>query len=121
AEVSKLNHIQTEILTIDVSDSAAVHDVKLHPYDVINIRQRPGYVSQRTIFLEGMVLNPGRYTLRMSGEKISDVIKRAGGFRPNADTSALLIRRLIKKNQSQDERERVFSKLMNTSRDTIPD
>jgi protein involved in polysaccharide export with SLBB domain len=121
ADIAAANYVQTEILNIDLSDSVAVNDVKLHPFDVINIRQRPGFSSQRTIFLEGMVRNPGRYTLRMSGEKISDVIKRAGGFRPNADTSALLIRRLSKKSQSKEERERVFSKLLRAQKDSIPD
>ncbi|MEP7141831.1 MAG: SLBB domain-containing protein [Ferruginibacter sp.] len=114
-----LNHLQAEILTIDLSDSAAINDVKLKPYDVINIRQRPGFLSQRTVFLEGMVVNPGRYTLKKSDEKISDVIQRAGRFRPNADTSALLIRRLVKKNQSQEERERVFSKVLKIQEDSI--
>ena len=116
---TRLNHMQTEIIKVDITDNTAMNDVKLRPYDVINIRQRPGFLSQRTIFLEGMVVNPGRYTLKMSGEKISDVIKRAGGFRPNADTSALLIRRLVKKRQTNDERERVFSKLLNIKEDSI--
>lgn len=118
-DLTSLNHIQTEILTIDLSDSAALHDVRLKPYDVVNVRQRPGFFSQRTVLVEGMVVHPGRYTLEMSGEKISDVIVRAGGFRPNADTSALLIRRLTKKSQTNDDRERVFSKLLNINEDSI--
>ena len=118
-DYSKLNHIQTEILTIDLSQSNGSTDVRLHPYDVINIRQRPGFLSQRTVFLEGMIVNPGRYTLKMSNEKIADVLKRAGGFRPNADTSALLIRRLSKKSQTQEERERTFSKLLKIKEDSI--
>lgn len=121
ADVATLNYIQTEILNIDLSDSTSRNDVELRPFDVVNIRQKPGFNTQRTIFLEGMVRNPGRYTLQMSGERISDVLKRAGGFRPNADTSALLIRRLSKKNQSNEDRERVFSKLQRIQRDSIPD
>ena len=118
-DYSKLNHIQTEILTINLSGNAGINDVKLHPYDVINIRQRPGFLLQRTVFLEGMVVNPGRYTLKMSNEKISDVIKRAGGFRPNADSSALLIRRVTKKSQPKEDRERVFAKLLKIKEDSI--
>ncbi|MEO6723442.1 MAG: SLBB domain-containing protein [Ferruginibacter sp.] len=116
---SKTNHVQTDILTIDLSKNAPLYDVILKPYDVINIRQRPGFLSQRIVILEGMVLNPGRYTLQTSNEKISDVIKRAGGFRPNADSSALLIRRPTKRQQSPDERQRVFSKLLNIKEDSI--
>ena len=117
--LSQLNHIQTEILTIDLSAGSTTKDVILKPYDVINIRQRPGFMMQRIVYIEGMVVNPGRYTLQMSGERISDVIKRAGGFRPNADTTALIIRRLVKKNQSLEVREGTFSKLLNIKEDSI--
>ncbi len=117
--ISKLNHVQTEIITLDLSDGSNKNDIVLKPYDVINIRQRSGYVSQRIVYLDGMVINPGRYTLQMSGDRISDLMKRAGGFRPNADTSSMIIRRLIKKNQTTQERERIFSKLLNIGEDSI--
>lgn len=119
-DLSEINHPQTEILTVDLSNSgASKRDVILKPFDVINIRQKPGFVPQRTVFLEGMVLNPGRYTLKMSGDRISDVMNRAGGFRPNADTTAIIIRRLVKKSQSLEDRERVFSKLLSIREDSI--
>jgi protein involved in polysaccharide export with SLBB domain len=47
------------------------------------------------------------------------LINRAGGFRPNADTSALIIRRLSKKNQTMEDRERVFSKILKIGKDSI--
>jgi protein involved in polysaccharide export with SLBB domain len=55
----------------------------------------------------------------MSGDKINDIIKRAGGFRANADTTALVIKRVSKKGQSLDEREKVFSKLLNIKSDSL--
>jgi protein involved in polysaccharide export with SLBB domain len=117
--LTKINHIQTEIITVDLSDVNGTNDIVLKPYDVINIRQTSGYTSQRTVFVEGMVINPGRYTLKMSGDRISDVIKRAGGFRANADTTALVIKRLSKKTQSVDDREKIFSKLLNINSDSL--
>ncbi|CAN5495655.1 SLBB domain-containing protein [soil metagenome] len=117
--ISKLNHVQTEILTLNLSDTSNKSDIVLKPYDVINIRQRPNYVSQRIVYLDGMVINPGRYTLQMSGDRISDLMKRAGGFRPNADTTSMIIRRLIKKNETTEERERIFSKLLNIGQDSL--
>jgi protein involved in polysaccharide export with SLBB domain len=117
--LTQINHLQTEIITVDLSDSTVNNDVILKPFDVINIRQKAGYVNQRTVFLEGMVINPGRYTLQMSGDRISDVIKRAGGFRANADTTALVIKRLSKKGMSADDREKVFSKLLNINSDSL--
>jgi protein involved in polysaccharide export with SLBB domain len=117
--LTTLNHIQTEIITIDLSDSETSKDVVLKPYDVINVRQKPEFTKQRTVSVEGMVINPGRYTLQMSGDKISDVLKRAGGFRANADTTALVIKRLSKRSQSPDDRQKIFSKLLNIKPDSI--
>ena len=117
--LTALNHLQTEIITIDISENASSNDIELEPYDAINIKQKAGYSKQRTVFLEGMVISPGRYTLQMSGDKISDVIKRAGGFRANADTTALVIKRLSKKGQTLEEREKVFSKLLNIKSDSL--
>lgn len=117
--LTTLNHVQTEIITVDLSDSLASTDVILKPFDVINIRQKPEFTKQRTVTVEGMVINPGRYTLQMSGDKISDVLQRAGGFRANADTTALVIRRVVKRSQSIDDREKVFSKLLNIKPDSI--
>ena len=117
--LNKLNHLQTEIITVDLSDSSVIKDVPLQPFDVINIRQKSGYTSQRTVYVEGMVINPGRYTLKMSDDRISDVLKRAGGFRANADTTALVIKRPSKKTLTLEEREKVFSKLLNINSDSI--
>ncbi len=117
--LTQLNHIQSEIINVDLSDSSNSKDVILQPFDVINIRQQSGYTNQRTVYIEGMVINPGRYTLKMSGDRISDVLKRAGGFRANADTTALVIKRPSKKGQSLDDREKVFSKLLNINPDSI--
>ncbi len=115
------NHLQTEIIPVDLSDSANAKDMVLKPFDVINIRQRSGYANQRTVFVEGSVLNPGRYTLQMSGDRISDVMKRAGGPRPNADTTAVVIRRVVNKNQSLADREKIFLKLLNLKEDSLND
>lgn len=116
--LTTLNHIQTEIITVSLADGSS-NDIVLKPFDVINIRQKPGFTKQRTVTVEGMVINPGRYTLQMSGDKISDVLQRAGGFRANADTTALVIKRLVKKSQSVNDREKVFSKLLNIKPDSI--
>lgn len=117
--LNTLNHLQTEIISVNLGDSLSNEDIILKPFDVINVRQKPEYAKQRTVTVDGMVINPGRYTLKMSGDKISDIIKRAGGFRANADTTALIIKRLVKRNQTIDDREKVFSKLLNIKEDSL--
>ncbi|MFT3682430.1 MAG: SLBB domain-containing protein [Ferruginibacter sp.] len=118
-KLTQLNHVQTEIITVDLSDSSRNTDVELKPFDVVTVRQQSGYTNQRTVSVEGMVINPGRYTLRMSGDKISDIIKRAGGFTANADTTAIVIKRIVKRTQSAEERKKVFSKLLNIDQDSL--
>ncbi len=117
-KLTQLNHVQSEIIKVDLLSDAQA-DVILKPFDVINIRQQAGYSKQRTVTVEGMVINPGKYTLKMSGDKISDIIKRAGGFTANADTTAIVIKRVVKKLQSEEERKNVFSKLLNIDKDSI--
>lgn len=118
-DITKANHLQTEIINVNIYTDSVMKEVQLKPYDVINIRQLPGFTYKRTVFVEGMVKNPGRYTLKMSGDKISDIIKRAGGFRANADTSAVVIKRVSKKIQTEEERQQVFSKLLNIKKDSL--
>jgi protein involved in polysaccharide export with SLBB domain len=117
--LKQLDHQQTEIITINLADAMNGPDVILKPFDVINVRQKPEYAKQRTVLVEGMVTNPGRYTLKMSGDKISDILERAGWFRANADTTALVIKRLSKRSQVVDDREKVFSKLLNIKADSL--
>jgi protein involved in polysaccharide export with SLBB domain len=52
----------------------------LKPFDVISIRGAEGYEIQKLIKIEGEVLYPGFYTMIQKDEKISDLIKRAGGL-----------------------------------------
>ena len=118
-DITKLNHIQTEIIQISPATDEKVRDILLKPYDVINIRQQPGYRSKRTVIVEGMVKIPGRYTLMMNNDRISDLIERAGGFRANADTSAVVIKRLSRKIQSTEDRQKIFQKLLNIRFDTL--
>lgn len=54
--------------------------VSLKPFDLVVVRAREGYESQRNVRIEGEVLYPGVYTIRSKDERISDLIERAGGL-----------------------------------------
>lgn len=118
-EITKVNHIQTKIIQVNSLSDDKARDILLEPYDVINVRQQPGYRGKRTVIVEGMVKTPGRYTLMMNNDRISDLIERAGGFRANADTSAVVIKRLSRKIQSTEDRQKIFQKLLNIRFDTL--
>ncbi|MFI3321242.1 MAG: SLBB domain-containing protein [Rikenellaceae bacterium] len=77
----------------------------LEPFDVVYIRKSPGYSEQRHITILGEVTFQGEYTLTSSGERLSSVIERAGGFTPNAYINGT---RLIRqKTDDEIERERI--------------
>jgi protein involved in polysaccharide export with SLBB domain len=68
-------------------------DVALEPYDNVLILRQPGWEMQRTVSITGQVKFPGRYALRTSSDRISDVLQRAGGLTATAyPTGASFVR-----------------------------
>lgn len=65
----------------------------LEPFDEVAVRTASGYETQRTVRIEGEVLYPGEYTIAHKDERISDLIKRAGGFTPYAYVEGASLRR----------------------------
>jgi polysaccharide biosynthesis/export protein len=62
----------------------AVDDIALVHGDRVFIRRAPGYEAVREIRVTGEVLAPGRYVLTTRGERLADVLHRAGGPTPQA-------------------------------------
>jgi len=61
-----------------------VPDVPLQPYDNVLVLQQPNWELQRIVTLSGEVAFPGPYALRTRGERLADLIQRAGGFTSEA-------------------------------------
>ncbi len=70
------------------------NQVMLEPYDVVIVRNNPGYFVQKTVTVSGEVMYPGQYIIDSTDEKISSLIARAGGLKSTADASAASLRRL---------------------------
>lgn len=75
-----------EVFQVDADKGLTkqVQDFELMPFDLVVVRAATGYETQRTVRIEGEVLYPGLYTIINKDERISDIIKRAGGFTPFA-------------------------------------
>lgn len=67
-------------------------DLKLQPYDVISVRTIPEFRESLSISLMGEVRFPGNYRFKR-GEKLSDVIERAGGLTELAHINAAVFTR----------------------------
>lgn len=59
-------------------------EVPLAPYDVVSILRQPDFELQRTVFITGEVRFPGPYALTRKDERVSDLVRRAGGLLPTA-------------------------------------
>ena len=67
---------------------------RLMPYDEVYVRRSPGFTIPQNVYVEGQVMFAGTYTLARKNERISDVIRKAGGVTDLAYVSgARLLRR----------------------------
>ena len=66
----------SENLKTDTSAST----FELQPFDVVTIKATALFRTQKTIKIEGEVMRPGIYSLETEEDKITDLIKRAGGM-----------------------------------------
>jgi len=54
-------------------------DFELKPYDEIYVKTIPNWNERETVTIKGEVKYPGVYVIQ-KGDRLADVIKRAGGF-----------------------------------------
>ena len=52
----------------------------LKPYDEIYVRKSPGFYKQQNVYVDGEVIFAGTYTLSKKNERVSEIIKKAGGL-----------------------------------------
>jgi polysaccharide export outer membrane protein len=64
-------------LKVDLQKTEAA-DVELAPGDTVRVNQRKEKVKDKSVMIVGEVNNPGTYDL-MPGDKMSDLLRRAGG------------------------------------------
>lgn len=72
----------------------------LKPYDEVYVRTSPGYFKQQNVNVEGEVLYSGTYTLSKKSQRLSEMIKQAGGVTNTAYVKGARLERKI----TQDER-----------------
>ena len=75
----------------------------LLPFDEVYVRKSPGYSEQQNVEVVGNVMFAGTYTLSTKNERLSDVIKKAGGVTDLAYVKGARLERRI----TPDERLRM--------------
>jgi protein involved in polysaccharide export with SLBB domain len=74
----------------------------LEPYDEVFVRRSPAYQPQRNVLVDGEVLFPGHYSLTTKNQRISDLVKAAGGVTEQAYVRGARIERVM----TEDEKFR---------------
>ena len=83
-EVSRLNSsnnslISSEVFYVDIDDLNSESNFELKPFDNIIIRKDPNIEYLKFARIQGEVNYPGQYAISSKKERISDLLKRAGG------------------------------------------
>ncbi len=115
------DHRSSQTVLVDIKDGVLTDpNMTLQPYDVISVLGDAGFRTQRQVKIEGEVLYPGYYTIMREDERISDIIKRAGGLTTYAYTEGASLKRtgMSKLNAAEKkEKERLKKELERDSLD----
>jgi polysaccharide export outer membrane protein len=111
---NKLRPRRTLVRTIKIGEdlllSAEAKEFILQPFDQVFVRANPDFEAARNIVLSGEVKYPGTYTLLSKNEKISSVIKRAGGLTDYAYLAGVKMYREFEVFEEEEKQELNISK-----------
>ena len=99
---------EAQLFTFALKDGLMIDGAKsflLEPFDEIYVRRSPGYREQRNVQVIGEVLYPGVYAKMSVNDRLSDLIKRAGGVTSKAYVKGARLERRL----NQDELLRISS------------
>ena len=111
---NKMNEIFQFALTRDLKLSPTDASFKLQPFDEVYVRRAPGFRVQGTIFITGEVIYAGTYAISDKNERISNVVKRAGGLMPEAFINGATLTRTYKLSAAEIEAKKQMMKMDTT-------
>lgn len=127
----KKNTQIAQVFTINVDAQLKLQGPSfvLKPFDIVSVYSLSGYEKQKTVKIEGEVLYPGSYTIKTKDEKISDLIKRAGGLTASAYIEGGTLKRTndmgldigkgkVNVTELQQERAQRFKQIQKVFKDT---
>lgn len=94
----------------DATNTPGKGEFVLRPYDVVSVLRQPDFEYLGTVSLLGEVRFPGQYAIARKGERLRDVIARAGGLTKDANADAAIFRRNLSASE-RSERSRVLSQM----------
>lgn len=112
AQQVERNGVEQQNINIDLGAilSGQQQDLQLTSRDRINVFSTPDWSQVRLVNIKGEVRFPGTYQV-LKGEKLSDVIKRAGGFTRDAYPYGAVFTREAIKLREAEQAEKLLAQL----------
>lgn len=108
------------IYSMTLKDGLAIEGesgFKLRPFDIVSIHRSPDYQEQKVVYVAGEVNYGGAYVISNKNERLSEIIKRAGGLTKSAYMDgAQVIRRM---NEKEMEMQRKKLELSTNQSDSL--
>ena len=96
--------VKTKTFTVELHDSLRIdeHGFILEPFDEVYVRMSPAYGKQQNVRVRGEILFEGNYSLKTQDDRLSDLVKAAGGVSSHAYVKGARLKRVM----TEDEKIR---------------
>lgn len=121
-EATTLPESIAEIYTLHVKNGFVVDSDKgflLQPFDIVDVRRSPGYEPQRRVSIDGEVPFTGSYTLEKRSERLSDLVRRAGGVGEHAYVKGAHLLRQLSDDEKAARDEAIKLAMQSSGNDSI--
>ena len=112
----------SKIFTFSVKDGYVIDGTPgfvLEPFDMVEVRRSPGYRAQNRVVIDGEAVFTGGYTLQTKNERLSDLVKRAGGLTADAYVRGGRLIRQMNEEERAQRQALLDMALMNSGSDSI--
>ncbi len=120
-ESTKESNLKAVHLCFELKDGLLVggdKDYVLRPFDAVYVRTSPGYSAQENVSITGQIMFGGEYALISHGERLSELVRKAGGLMENAYVSGARLSR-IKTSEEQARENAALGLTRHTGRDSL--
>ena len=101
-----------QLINIDLNNLND-ESIKLNPFDNVIVRKDPSIEQMTYAYIEGEVNYPGKYLISSKKERISDLLKRAGGLKEFAYQKGATI---IRKTEFVDDKNEIEKQIDNLNK-----
>jgi len=95
----KIAHVYQFSISRDLKMNGEDAKFALMPFDQVFVRQSPGFEHRKVVKILGEVNYAGDYSLTTKKERLSDIIRRAGGLSPDAFAEGAMLTRKVEVTQ----------------------